>query len=132
MTKIAQRNDWKTKPMPLLSKLIAVDEIYSRSEFEQIIVGTIPEAMEDKWFIFYETPWLYLHRSWTGNCIFKVQFTEVEDIVSISEVWVNQDSEQYTETDEKRSGDLLLILLNGLAKRDNRNNMLNYIKSRDS
>jgi len=29
--------------------------------------------MEDKWFIFLEDDWLYLHRSWTGTCVYKVQ-----------------------------------------------------------
>jgi hypothetical protein len=72
--KIAKRDDWKTEPLPDISKSIAIDLNYSKSEFDRIVIGNIPEEMEDKWFVFYEDPWLYLHRSWTGFCIFKVRF----------------------------------------------------------
>ena len=37
--------------------------------------GVIPKAMEDKWFIYYDTSEnkLYLHRSWTGFLMYVVQ-----------------------------------------------------------
>jgi hypothetical protein len=129
MTKRAQRGDWKTEPMPSSSKLIAVNEVYTSTDFEYIMAGVIPREMEDKWFAFYEKPWLYVHRSWTGYCIFKVRFEVVEEIVGISEVWVNRDAEQYTETDDLRDRNFLLTLLRGWSKYDNREQMLNYVKS---
>jgi hypothetical protein len=129
MMKIAQRGDWKTEPMPLSSKLIAVNEIYTRVDFDYIIAGVIPREMEDKWFVFYEEPWLYVHRSWTGYCIFRVRFEVVEEVAGISEVWVNRDTEQYTETEDLRDRNLLVTLLIGWSKQDNREQMLNYVKS---
>jgi hypothetical protein len=127
--KIAQRNDWKTEAFPSASKSIIVDRTYSKSEFEKIIAGTIPEVMEDKWFIFYEAPWLYFHRSWTGFCVFKVRFEMVDDSVQITEVWVNRDPEQYKETDDSRDENLLEILLDSRAGYDTRNQTISYAKS---
>jgi hypothetical protein len=129
MMRIAQRGDWKTEPMPSSSKLIKVNEVYTRADFDYIMAGVIPREMEDKWFVFYEEPWLYVHRSWTGYCIFKVQFEVLEEIVGISEVWVNRDTAQYTETEDLHDRNLLLTLLRGWSKYDNRDQMLNYVKS---
>jgi hypothetical protein len=127
--KIAQRNDWKTEVFPSASKSIFVDRTYSKSEFEKIIVGTIPEEMEDKWFVFYEEPWLSLHRSWTGFCVFKVRFEKFDDKVQITEVWVNRNPEQYKETDDSRDENLLAILLDYRAGYDTRSQRISYVKS---
>jgi hypothetical protein len=129
MIKIARRDDWKTEPLPSTSKSIVVDLNYSTSEFEKIIVGNIPEEMEDKWFIFYEYPWLYIHRNWTGFCVFKVRFQIADDRVEIAEAWVNRDPEQYKETDDSRDASLLRILLDYRAGYNTANQKLSYIKS---
>ncbi|MEH1893896.1 MAG: hypothetical protein V7K94_01005 [Nostoc sp.] len=121
---IAKRDDWKTEPMPSASTKIALEKLYSQEEFDRITAGVIPEQMEDKWFIFYEAPWIYLHRSWTGFCIFKVRFEVVGDSVKIAEVQVNRDPAEYSNTDDKRNASMLLILLNSLSGRDVRNEML--------
>jgi hypothetical protein len=127
--KIAQRNDWKTQELLSTSKSIVLDLNYSVSEFGNIIIGTIPEQMEDKWFVFYEEPWLYLHRSWTGFCIFKVRFELLDDRVHVIEAWVNRDLEQYKETDDSRDENLLRILLDCRAGYDTRSQTINYAKS---
>ncbi|MEH1883064.1 hypothetical protein [Nostoc sp.] len=126
--RIAKGDDWKTEPMPSASTKIALEKLYSQEEFDRITAGVIPEQMEDKWFIFYEAPWIYLHRSWTGFCIFKVRFEVVGDSVKIAEVQVNRDPAEYSNTDDKRNASMLLILLNSLSGRDVRNEMLRYIK----
>jgi hypothetical protein len=126
--RIAKRDDWKTEPMPSASTNITVEKLYSQEEFHRITAGVIPEQMEDKWFIFYEAPWLYLHRSWTGICIFKVRFEVVGESVKIAEVYVNRDPGQQLNTDHERDASMLSILLDSRARRDVRNEMLGYIK----
>ncbi|MEH2240617.1 hypothetical protein [Nostoc sp.] len=116
--RITQRNDWKTEPMPSTSTNITVEKLYSQEEFDRITAGVIPEQMEDKWFIFYEAPWVYLHRSWTGLCIFKVRFEVVGENVKIAEVQVNRDPAQYSNTDDERDASLLRILLDLRVERD--------------
>jgi hypothetical protein len=32
--------------------------------------------MEDKWFIYYEEPHLYLHRSWSGQPVYRLAITQ--------------------------------------------------------
>ncbi|MEH1785461.1 MAG: hypothetical protein V7L23_07685 [Nostoc sp.] len=129
---IAKRNDWKTEPMPSTYTNITLEKVYSQEEFDRIAAGVIPEQMEDKWFIFYDTPWLYLHRSWTGFCIFKVRFEVVAESVKIAEVQVNRDPEQYSNTYDDRDASMLGILLDSRSKRNVRSQMLGWIKGQSS
>ncbi|MFN6528848.1 hypothetical protein [Nostoc sp. ChiSLP03a] len=129
---IAKRNDWKTEPMLSVCKNITLKKVYSQEEFDRIAAGVIPEQMEDKWFIFYEAPWLYLHRSWTGFCIFKVRFEVVAETVKIAKVQVNRELAQYSNTDDERDASMLAILLDSRSERDVPNQMLNWIKGQSS
>jgi hypothetical protein len=114
--------------MPSASKTIGLDRLYSQEEFDRIAAGCIPGKMEDKWFIFYEDSWLYLHRSWTGFCIFKVRFESGAEGMKVIEVHVNQDPAQHTEVDDRRNATRLGILLDSRASRDVRSQMIDYIK----
>jgi hypothetical protein len=38
-----------------------------------------------------EGNWLYLHRSWTGFCIYMVRFEEQDGRFVVAEAWANQD-----------------------------------------
>src|SRR5262249_61512865 len=67
--RIATRSDWKTQPMPAENERIALERDYSIEEFDRLRAGLVPQEMEDRWFIYFEDPWLFLHRSWTGFCI---------------------------------------------------------------
>lgn len=60
-----------------------------------IKLGFRPEDMDYKWFIFYEHDRLYIHRSWTGCCIYIVRFEyEGPDGVAC-EVQANRNPKQY-------------------------------------
>lgn len=74
----AQRNSWKTKPFGETVEIAYADR-FSPGEFEKLKRGLIPAAMEDKWFIYFEAGQLFLHRSWTGNAVYKVKLKETED-----------------------------------------------------
>lgn len=67
----AVRTDWKNEPFGATISIPYKAE-YSAWEFARLSRGLIPEAMEDKWFVFYEAPCLYLHRSWTGIGVYRV------------------------------------------------------------
>ncbi len=43
---------------------------------ERLRQGLVPRQMEDKWFVFYEPPHLFLHRSWTGLPVFRVTLAD--------------------------------------------------------
>jgi hypothetical protein len=100
-TMAATRNDWRITPLPEARASLVVDRAYSTAEFAQIKEGRIPEEMEDKWFVFYEEPWLYLHRSWTGYGIYQVRFEPTDDGARAREAVVNRDTEQYYRADDR-------------------------------
>jgi hypothetical protein len=115
---IAKRSDWKIKDMPLRSESVAIDRLYSREEFEKIAAGLIPKQMEDHWFIFYDEPWLYLHRSWTGFCVFKVRFESIPELAEVVEAWVNREPTEWRAPDINDDVNLLEFLLDARAGRD--------------
>ncbi len=41
--------------------------------------------MEDKWFIYYEEPHLFLHRSWTGQPVYRLALRKTPDGAEIDE-----------------------------------------------
>jgi 8-oxo-dGTP diphosphatase len=114
----ATRDDWKTTPLPARREAITLDRTYSANEFERLRAGHIPGRMEDKWFAFFEEPWLYLHRSWTGYCVYQVRFEPAAGGSRVAEALVSRDPEQYRGTDATRDALLLAVLLDRYAGRD--------------
>ena len=93
--KATTRDDRKLLKMPKSHATIRANRRFSAREMEKIKLGFDPDDMDDKWFIFYEEDRLYLHRSWTGHCIFVVHFEkEGRDHVA-REVQVNRNPKQY-------------------------------------
>lgn len=98
------QDDWKTLPLPPQTADIAAGFAYSESEMSSIRKGFLPLDMDEKWFAWF-VPWfdegaLYLHRSWTGICIFRVHFQQTETGWIADSIEVNRDPHQYGETDE--------------------------------
>ena len=54
--------------------------------------------MEDKWFIFFESNTLYIHRSWTGFCIYQVHFAREGKALRATHAEANRHPEQYSNT----------------------------------
>lgn len=72
------RDSWKCTPF-VSGTPVPYRTSYSTGEMERIRAGLLPEAMEDKWFVFFEAPYLYLHRSWTGDPAYRVELAEDAD-----------------------------------------------------
>ena len=124
----ATRGDWKTTSLPVQRQALALHRIYSADEFQRLQEGRVPHEMEDKWFVFCEDPWLYLHRSWTGFCVYQVRFERTASGARTAESLVNRDPKQYRGTDER---DLLLLplLLDGYAGRPTEDGWRRYLDS---
>lgn len=103
--------------MPAQTASLMLDLAFNDAEFQKIAMGCIPEVMEDKWFIFFEDPWLHLHRSWTGYCIYRVRFAQEDGKHRPIDVVVNRDPAQYRETNDALDALSLTIQLFGLAGR---------------
>lgn len=92
----AKASDWKTFPLPDQRMRITLGRAFDSVEMARIRNGLVPEEMEDKWFIYYQDDTLYLHRSWTGYCIYVVRFVEAGEGVSrMTWAEVNGDTTQY-------------------------------------
>ena len=90
-TRAARRGDWKTEPMPEKHETFVLKRSFSDEEMAALRRGHVPQAMEDKWFWYMEGSTLRAHRSWTGHCIYRIDFKEDGDHV----VTANRDPEQY-------------------------------------
>lgn len=89
--KIATKDRWKTLPMSITMR-VDIQIKLSQIKFKKIAVGLIPSSMDDKWFVYYNEGWLYIHRSSTGNLIFKARIQQTsDDQYVINEFWAEQD-----------------------------------------
>ena len=110
----ATRSSWKTDLMPTARAKLNIGRTFSTEEYERIKLGLVPQEMEDKWFILLESDWLYFHRSWTGFCIYQLQFVLKPEGYSIAEAWVNRDTAQYQNTDDEHDQALTIYLIDHL------------------
>ena len=90
--KIAERYDWKTTEMPNKHDTFVLHRPLNPQQMKALRRGNIPKQMEDKWFWFMEGDTLFAHRSWTGYCIYRIDFGPDGNHI----VTVNRDPEQYT------------------------------------
>lgn len=116
----ARRGDWKTTPLPEMRATLAIDRVYTAEELARIEEGLIPADMDDRWFMFHEAPWLHIHRSWTGFCVYDVRFEPSGAGFKVVEALVSRDPAQYTETDDQSDQRTLGLMLDRLARREAR------------
>lgn len=112
--KIAHKEDWRTNPMPTQHDTFVFNRSFNNEEMKALRKGNIPREMEDKWFYYMEGSTLFAHRSWTGNCIYIIDFKEDNNHV----VTVNRDPEQYRRTSNKEDEKELNMLLDYWSKND--------------
>ena len=90
--KIADKSDWKTEEMPAVRDAFVLTRRFTAEQMDALRRGNIPKGMEDKWFRYMSGNTLYAHRSWTGNCIYIIDFNDDDN----HQVIVNRDAEQYS------------------------------------
>ncbi len=110
---VAKKLDWKTLDMPDQSEVFPMKRHFTSKQMASLKHGNIPQEMEDKWFWYYENDSLYAHRSWTGFCIFIVQFHDGSDLLTVT---VNRDPEQYKCTNIEEDKSTLNMLLDWWSK----------------
>ena len=93
----AKKGDFQSKDMPETNKTLELNVKFSEQEIEKIKFGIIPRDMDDRWFIYYneDEETLYLHRSWTGSCVYMVKFKKVDNGYDAVSAVVNNDPQQY-------------------------------------
>jgi len=115
----ATQHDWGTNSFPTARASLCLVSTYTIDEFNRIKKGIIPQSSDDKWFVYFEEPWLYVHRSWTGYGIYLVRFQTTDGGAHIVEGFVSRDPEQYRGyRSEKLESQYLKMFINNLAGRD--------------
>ena len=99
MSEIATKETWVNHPIDN-PKRIVIDLLFTDKQFSKLSKGLIPEEMEDKWFVYYENEWLYFHRSWTGNGVYKAKLIKETLGYSIKEFWAERNQEKYNNEDD--------------------------------
>jgi hypothetical protein len=52
----ATRTSWKTLPIPAQRESLEFAANFNTAEAELLVMGLIPQGMEDKWFVYFEGP----------------------------------------------------------------------------
>jgi hypothetical protein len=115
--KRAKRGDLTIEPLPAQRTSIALDRCFSSQEMQKIRRGVTPSQMEDKWFVFWETGTLAFHRSWTGNCVYRVHFEGIGDSWRMVSADVNRDPDQYSGVSDDQDAQLISYLIDVLLLR---------------
>lgn len=110
MNEIATKDTWQNQPIDN-PKRIAIDLHLTDKQFSKLTNGLIPQQMEDKWFIYYENEWLYFHRSWTGNGMYKAKLNKETDGYSITEFWTERNQEKYKNEDDNTDVETFSFLI---------------------
>ncbi len=107
----AKPTDWQTKPLPDQQAQISLDRDFSPDEIVRIQHGLIPEQMEDKWFIYWEDNQLFFHRSWTGYCVYIVEFATTDEGGTMIAARINRDPDQYRSPDNAYDAEMISCLI---------------------
>ena len=111
---IATKDSWKIEEMSELNTDLSLNIQLTSDELEKIKKGHIPEEMEDHWFMYFDNNKLYIHRSWTGICIFVV---DVLDSGLIHHAIVTRDDSKYKSKNNQKDTYLLKSLIYNLIGR---------------
>jgi len=110
----ARATDRETFPLPTRQTTIPIGRRFSADDMSRIRDGLVPEQMEDKWFIYWQDASLYLHRSWTGFCVYVARFQEQDGEWTLVEVDVNRDPDQYSQTSDEADAEMIQFLIDSL------------------
>jgi hypothetical protein len=93
---------------------------FSERQFELIRQGAIPVDMDDKWFAFFEEPELFVHRSWTGFCIYRVTFGQEQEQRLVATASVLDDEQRYRRKHNQQEAEFLDFLVHRLLLKEPR------------
>ena len=111
----ATRQSWPNlKPLPAQRAQLSIQRAFTKQEYERIRLGFIPERMEDKWLMFTEEDTLYIHRSWTGYCIYRLRLIKEATNYVVGEAFANRDESQYSGGDDSYDEKMAVFLIDHL------------------
>ena len=115
MKDIVRKSDRTTVDMPNHYEVAILNRSLTEEQYQTLISGFKPGGTDDRWFLYVKDNWVYLHRSWTGHCIFKLKLQAISGNMMLTEIHINRDLDQYrsvnTEADKDEANSILTSLL---------------------
>jgi len=74
--------------------------------------------MEDKWFVYYEEPHLFIHRSWTGQPVYRLTLNSTPEEAQVVEALWSKDLATMADADLNYQAQLVDFLLSNLLRQD--------------
>jgi hypothetical protein len=93
---------------------------FDAAQTERLMHGLIPKEMEDKWFIFYERPHLFFHRSWTGQPVYRITLAHALDRMKVLEALWSKDLAEAGNSDLEYQAKLVDFLISNLLLDEHR------------
>ena len=110
-----KKSDRHTVDMPDHYEVATLNRSVSEEEYQALVCGFIPQDTDHRWFLYVQDNWVYLHRSWTGHCIFKLKLEVSSGNIILTDIYINRDPDQYrsvnTEADKDEANSVLTSLL---------------------
>src|SRR2546423_38378 len=103
----ADRTSWKADESSAGLVRIPYEDSFSADEIARIRLGLVPRAMEDKWFIFLEPPFIFFHRSWTGRLIYRLEVEEQPTGARVKDARVVDDPDFYRRRPDEYEANLV-------------------------
>ena len=75
----AVRQDFPKLASPSVNdqvSLIIDPLVFAPHELKWLFLGKTPTSQDDRWLIYGQRPWLYIHRSWSGLPLFALRFEQ--------------------------------------------------------
>lgn len=70
---------------------IPYEDRFTEAEYKRLREGLVPREMEDKWFIYFDEPYLFFHRSWTGKSVYRLKLSADADGANVTEALCGSD-----------------------------------------
>ena len=88
----ATADSWEHEPFTAGTR-IPYEATFAADDVARLEAGLVPETMEDKWFVHFEAPYVFLHRSWTGKPVYRVELKRESNSASVVEaLWAGDAS----------------------------------------
>jgi hypothetical protein len=115
----ANRKSWKTEERSVAMIRVPYHDTFSDDEMTQIRLGIVPRSMDEKWFIFFEQPFLFFHRSWTGRLIYRLEMDADATSTRVKDARVVDDPELYRRQSDEYEVNLISFLIRRMLLHEN-------------
>jgi hypothetical protein len=109
----ATADDWTREPFGEVVSLAYRAE-FSPADYRQLQRGLVPGAMEDKWFVYFEAPHLYFHRSWTGLPVYRLVLETTDEGATVTDAHWSKPLADAPNADPAYEARLLHFLISNL------------------